>query len=219
MRVLVFDTETTGLPENQYAPITKSSNWPYIIQLSYVLYDSNSKTLEIEGDHIIKIAEDVDLPESSIKIHGITREKSRTEGISITRAMGYFIAAYSTADVIVAHNIKFDKNMVSVECYRNKINFHPAALRHRPFHDTMYMGKQLCNIRMQNRHTGEIFVKPPKLTELYMKLFDVDAKNLHDSFIDVIVCLRCYAVLCEDIRNDIYDDCPRLKELLDEHVN
>ena len=168
MRVLVFDTETTGLPENQYAPITKSSNWPYIIQLSYVLYDSNSKTLEIEGDHIIKIAEDVDLPESSIKIHGITREKSRTEGISITRAMGYFIAAYSTAHVIVAHNIKFDKNMVSVECYRNKINFHPSALRHRPFHDTMYMGKQLCNIRMQNKHTGEIFVKPPKLTELYI---------------------------------------------------
>ena len=53
-----------------------------------------------------------------------------------------------------------------------------------------------------------------------MKLFDVDAKNLHDSFIDVIVYdLRCYAVLCEDIRNDIYNDCPRLKELLDEHVN
>ena len=30
----------------------------------------------------------------------------------------------------------------------NKINFHPSALRHRPFHDTMYMGKQLCNIRV-----------------------------------------------------------------------
>ena len=126
---------------------------------------------------------------------------------------------YTTADVIVAHNIKFDKNMINAECYRNQINMQFNATKDRPYHDTMFMGKELCNIRMQNKHTGEIFVKPPKLTELYMKLFDVDAKNLHNSFIDVIVCLRCYAVLSEHIRKDIYDDCQRLRELLDEHVN
>ena len=56
-----------------------------------------------------------------------------------------------------------------------------------------------------------------KLTLIF--LFFSSSLFPKDSFIDVIVCLRCYAVLCEDIRNDIYDYCPRLKELLDEHVN
>ena len=38
MKILVFDTETSGLPERS-ASIYEHSKWPYIIQLSYVLYD------------------------------------------------------------------------------------------------------------------------------------------------------------------------------------
>lgn len=219
MKVLVFDTETTGLPEHNNIPIRKTEKFPYIIQLSYVLYDTELDKLEIEGDHIIRIPEEVDLPESSVAIHRITREKSREEGITITRALGYFMIAYMRADVIVAHNIKFDKNMINVECYRNNIDFDFTSKPGKPFKDTMYMGRGICNVRMMNKHTGEIFLKPPKLTELYMKLFDIDAKNLHNSYIDVLVCLRCFAVLSEHIRRDIYDNSERLRLLLDENVN
>ena len=48
------------------------------------------KRLEIEGDHIIKIAEDVDLSNLVLKYTELQR-KSRTEGISITRAIGYLL--------------------------------------------------------------------------------------------------------------------------------
>ena len=219
MRVLVFDTETTGLPKKRYAKISDSENWPHIIQLSYVVFDSETDTLTVEGDHIIKLSDDIEIPESSVKIHGITREISKTQGISITRAIGYFMVAYANSDVVVAHNTQFDKDMINAECYRNKIKLGFQIKPVMSFMDTMKMGKDICNIRMQHKLTGEIYVKPPKLTELYQKLFDVDAKNLHNSFIDVLVCLRCYAKLSTLIDRDIYDTCPQLKILLDEYVN
>ena len=38
MNILIFDTETTGLPEKD-ATVFQHTKWPYIVQLSYVLYN------------------------------------------------------------------------------------------------------------------------------------------------------------------------------------
>ena len=43
MKVLVFDTETTGLPTERNASITNMEAWPHIVQLSYILYDVDEK--------------------------------------------------------------------------------------------------------------------------------------------------------------------------------
>ena len=39
MKVLVFDTETTGLPTERNPSITETEKWPHVVQLSYILYD------------------------------------------------------------------------------------------------------------------------------------------------------------------------------------
>ena len=45
MKVLVFDTETTGLPQrDEYGKspsLYDTKKWPYIIQFSYILYDTD----------------------------------------------------------------------------------------------------------------------------------------------------------------------------------
>jgi len=38
MKILIFDTETSGLPERN-ASITEIHKWPHILQLSYILFD------------------------------------------------------------------------------------------------------------------------------------------------------------------------------------
>ena len=38
MKVLVFDTETTGLPNGRNPSILNTHDWPYIVQLSYIIY-------------------------------------------------------------------------------------------------------------------------------------------------------------------------------------
>ena len=59
MKVLIFDTETTGLPLERNPSIYDSSMWPYIVQLSYILYDTSAKKALVAHDWIIKVPSDV----------------------------------------------------------------------------------------------------------------------------------------------------------------
>ena len=46
MKVLVFDTETTGLPKVKKTLVyMRLSKWPHIIQLSYIVYDSDKNDI------------------------------------------------------------------------------------------------------------------------------------------------------------------------------
>jgi DNA polymerase-3 subunit alpha len=50
---LVFDTETTGLPQNFNAPLSDSDNWPRMVQIAWQLHDEEGKLIENQ-DYIIK---------------------------------------------------------------------------------------------------------------------------------------------------------------------
>ena len=74
MRVICFDTETTGLPENRNTSIYETSKWPHIVQLSFMVYDVEKKEIVEEYDEIIKIDEGVVLTPKSVEIHRISRD-------------------------------------------------------------------------------------------------------------------------------------------------
>ena len=74
MKVLCFDTETTGLWKNSKALITDDDNWPYIVQLAWICLDMVSGKVVSSNSFIIKLANDQKIPAESTKIHGITNE-------------------------------------------------------------------------------------------------------------------------------------------------
>jgi hypothetical protein len=45
MRVLVFDTETTGLPKSKFISPDTLHLWPDIVQCSFIIYDTDLMTL------------------------------------------------------------------------------------------------------------------------------------------------------------------------------
>ena len=55
MKIFVFDTETTGLPSERNASILASNKWPYIVQLSYLIYDTDQAKVLDYVDNIIKL--------------------------------------------------------------------------------------------------------------------------------------------------------------------
>ena len=118
MKLLVFDTETTGLPEGRNLSTREVSKWPHIIQLSYILYDTDLNKTCCCVDDIIKLDETVAISEKSIEMHGITRSVSMRKGIPIAEAINNFNNALSEADLVIAHNISFDKKMIKVESFR-----------------------------------------------------------------------------------------------------
>ena len=197
MKVLAFDTETTGLPVSYNAPLTDLSKWPYIVQLSYIVFDTLKKEILDYTDHIIKLDTDVLITPESVAIHHITAARSQKTGIPIERALQEFSEAVQDVDLIIGHNIQFDKNLLTVEFNRNKMK--NALYRNgRPLSEycTMKQNVELCKLPFVNKNnTVMSHYKWPTLSELHVCLFNAVPQGTHNAIADVMICLRCYVYL------------------------
>ena len=211
-KILIVDTETTGLTEKNAHP-NETEKYPYIVQLSYIcaLYNDNKLELTKTEDFIVRVPDDVIISDVVVNIHGISNEISRKKGVSIEHALNTFIKDAKEADLIVAHNTYFDLRLIRAELHRmqNKcrpsnrsydniqenINFMKNA---KNIHCTMMTNIKLCNVKAVNKY-GTEYTKFPKLSELHNHIFHYVPNNLHNSFNDVIVCLRCFMKLRYDI--------------------
>ena len=190
MRTLIFDTETTGLPPKN-TPTNQTDKWPHIVQLSWVIYNDETNQIEEESDNIISLGTHIRISAESTAIHGISSELSRARGIPIEVALFDFKRAANRCGKLVAHNLEFDKNMLSVEFYRARIFnvvFPPTE------YCTMKQGTPICKL-VKIWTDGSTSFKYPKLVELYYALFGGDApapEGLHNAKVDVELCLKCY---------------------------
>jgi len=198
MKVLVFDTETTGLPIGRNPSIMDVEKWPYVVQLSFILYDTVTKQVVLSKDYIINIPITVDITPESVAIHHIDREKCLAQGINMRTALGYFNSALLKADVVVGHNISFDKRMVMVESIRLRLaqKFTINGVK-KPEYCTMKNNINLCQINVTAKN-GNTYYKYPTLSELHFKLFEQVPNGAHDALIDVLICLRCYLKIKEN---------------------
>lgn len=206
MKLLIFDTETTGLPERG-AKINDLSRWPFIIQLSYILYDTeNNYVLDI-SDSIIKLDKNIKINPISESIHKISMNISQEKGIDITKVLNNFKHSVRECDIIIGHNINFDKNIVLVELARNNMN---NIFKNKNFYCTMHGSKNICKIPISIN--GKNIFKYPKLIELYKFYFKDEPQNLHNSMYDVLVTLRCFGMLKYNI--DFQEVSPNLTAII-----
>ena len=181
---LFFDTETTGLPKSWKAPLSDLGNWPNIVQIAWALFDEDGAQLALY-DHIIK-PEGFVIPESATAIHGISTERALKEGRPVAEVLREFSEAVRGAACLVAHNMDFDEKMVRVELLRQEM---PDVLQPVPVHQkicTMKNSTGYCKI------PGPYGNKWPKLSELHIKLFDVDFEDQHNAASDVLCCAKCF---------------------------
>jgi DNA polymerase III epsilon subunit-like protein len=225
MRVLVFDTETTGLPKSKIINPDTLNLWPHIVQFSYVIYDTILNDIVETCDSIVKLEDGITIPEDSTKIHGITDEISKKNGIEIDLILEDFFYHLNNVDLLVGHNVSFDINMIKVELlriiYENHLNISDEEIKtikynlhfltnYKNIWCTLQSSIELCNIKAINKF-GKEYIKFPKLLELHQKLFESTPNNLHNSFNDILVTLRCYIKL--RYNTDLNEDCNSFKKI------
>jgi DNA polymerase III epsilon subunit-like protein len=205
-KILVFDTETTGLPKKRNASMFKPDDWPHVVQLSFLLYDAGQNAILDSGDYIIKLPDGVKIEPGAAAVHGITDERCSSEGILMSDALSHFNRLGAIADVFVAHNISFDKRQLIVESVRLTMS-HPFGEtgNWKPVFCTMKETTDMCKIAVKSNRTGEVYYKYPKLSELHNHIFGYVPGGLHDSMADILICLRCYLHLAYN-RDIIYDN-------------
>jgi len=184
---LFFDTETTGVPANYKAPVTDVLNWPRMVQLAVEMYDNKERLVFNRSWIIYPLS--YEIPESVSRIHGITTDRARTEGCLLQYPLNEFAWLLNETHHLVGHNIAFDSSIVGCEYVRcgmeNPIELKPDSIR-----------KHICTMESSKEFVGIPGslggFKWPKLSELYLKLFNESFVGAHDASNDVAATAKCF---------------------------
>lgn len=195
-KVLIFDTETDGLPLSFKVTAEEDfTTWPHIVQICAHLYDIKTKEL-IESFCEIVYPHNFIIPDNMI--HGISQKEAEEKGIHISNVLDAFTQLTNKADFVLAHNYDFDYNVVTAAYLREGRNL-PLSEK-----------KSLCTqkattdiVRIPSNYGN---YKWPSLKELYTFLFKEDFSGAHSANGDVEATARCYFALQErhNINQRIY---------------
>jgi DNA polymerase-3 subunit epsilon len=182
-RILVFDVETTGFP-TKGLPLNDDKQ-PHVVQLAWLV-----ATVTTEGwkpltiwSSILSIPKEVSMNPNAEKVHGISKAMTMRHGINPLNALIALTRAIKTVDRVVAHNLKFDEQLIQIMSAR----YMPESWDPKDTYCTMLSSVDLCNIPGR-------WGKPkwPKLQELHKFLFGEEFEGAHDALADVYACARCY---------------------------
>ena len=181
---LIFDTETTGLPKRWNAPITDTDNWPRCIQIAWQLHDELGNL--VEHQNYLVQPEGFNIPYDAEKIHGISTELAKEQGVSLNKVLEKFNEALNKTKFIVGQNVTFDLNVMGCEFVRENFT---NQLQELPILDTCTEHTAtLC--KLPGGRYGKF--KLPTLTELHQYLFNKAFNEAHNATADVEATTRCF---------------------------
>lgn len=185
-RVLLLDTETTGLP---WTGTGGTRIQPRIVTISWLLVIYPDTQIERERSYVVR-PDGFTIPREATAIHGISTEYAMALGSSLRSVLQQLREDCDALapQMVVAHNASFDLPIIEAEFQRLGI---PSPLTPLRSICTMLSTVPLCRIPRQR---GNRF-KWPTLEELHVKLFLHTFDRPHDSASDVRALFRCFSVL------------------------
>lgn len=183
MKILVFDTETTGFIDKKN-PSTEGQ--PFIIQFAGILGElKDGNYREIARKNIL-INPCISIPYGASQVHHIY-DIDVQWAPNMQESIDAIMSFLGEADCIIGHNIEYDEDMLKLELRRyQKLHLY------QPLQVVCTMKSTVDFCALQGN--GERF-KYPKLWELYKKLFGEYFIGAHDAMTDVEATLRCFLEL------------------------
>jgi DNA polymerase-3 subunit epsilon len=205
MLVLIYDTETSGLP--LFTEPSESEGQPHICEIAALLFDDHSKVLHQSLHHIVR-QDGWDVDEKAFEAHGITKERSFSEGIDEAIAVQQFYALSLMSDVRVAHNEQFDQRIIRIGMKRFALGESQEmrdnmadTFKARPSYCTMKTATPILNLpateTMVKAGRGK-WKKSPSLMETYRHFFGQEFEGAHGALADAKACARIYFKMTQD---------------------
>jgi hypothetical protein len=200
IRILLLDTETNGLPKNRFAPPSQWDAYPAILQLSWVICVVEGRTMRTESKRDIGLALHPSIPwdTGAAAIHGLSEAEAR-RGTPAVEALTEFATAIKGVDVVVAHNLSFDKPVIRAAAYAEADRGGPGSLRYLWPNSvgefcTMQSLRDVIRIPSPSPDAKKPF-KVPKLSEVYAWLYghayDISGGIMHTSRADTHCLSAC----------------------------
>ncbi len=183
MKILVFDTETTGFINKKETDLEKQ---PKIIQFAWILWNINSWEFKVEKEIDVLINPKIPIPYQSSEVHHIYDIDVKGAPY-IEDIIDDILYSVNTPDIIIWHNIEYDEEMIKLELKRLD-----KLYKYMPKQSicTMKTTVDFCKIQWNGMR-----FKYPRLWELHKKLFWEYFVWAHDALTDVKATLRCFLEL------------------------
>ena len=183
MKILVFDTETTGFINKKEIDLEKQ---PYLIQFAGILGEiQDGKYNEITRKNFF-INPGVSIPYWASQVHHIY-DIDVKDAPKMNEQIDEIMDFLNLADTIIGHNIEYDEDMIKLELKR-----HDKSYLYNPDQILCTMKTTVDFCALQGKWER---YKYPKLWELYKKLFWEYFIGAHDAMTDVEATLRCFLAL------------------------
>jgi len=183
LKILFFDTETTGLP--LWHEPSNSDSQPHMVQVAAELVDSETRVV-LESMSVLIEPVGWDIPEEMTAIHGITKEAAMENGVSELSAAEKLLEMKKKADLRVAHNVNFDDRIVRIAIARTMGYDYAEEWKEGEKFDTCSKSRDVVGLN-----------KLPKLGEAYEALVGKVLENAHSADADVAACREVYFALMD----------------------
>lgn len=170
---IFFDTETTGF--------SSAKNPCQIIQIGAVVEDCDTHRTLAELNIMVKPT--IPISEGALKVHGITEKTANRYGVVQLEAERIFALLVQLADVVVAHNLKFDYDAV-------KGHWPVAAsfIKRKAQYCTMVEGAKFEEIPKRHASSNKF----PSLADSYFHFYGEEIQGAHDAITDARACQAVY---------------------------
>lgn len=189
---IAWDTETTGLPLIRTRPTLKNIH-KYdtcrIVSLAAVKFSSRGR--EVASFHRIIKPEGYTV--GATEVHGITHDYAMEHGSPFREVFKEFIEFVGSVETLVAHNSRFDENVLMSETLRLGLTL-PSSVEY------------VCTHEM---HKEKMF-SPVKLIDLYTNIFGEGFDGAHDALNDARACGKVYPHLKERTYRHAHVGIPRV---------
>ncbi len=199
-RIIIFDTETTGLPKAyRKSALEERNNWPDLVSISWQIFDQGR--LEVKEHFIIRPNGWI-VSDESAKFHKITHDMAERVGRPLEEVLKKFKHECRRADRLVAHNMAFDSN-VMINAYKWRLS--DDVVTWWPYKkEFCTMLASMNELKIPAKYpTAEQPFKWPGLDELYRATFAEEAPaDAHSADRDVEVLQKIYFARYESAPNN-----------------
>lgn len=181
--IIVWDTETNGLPQWQVP--SEDPSQPHMVQLAALLVDVDTAKVIQSMDVIIR-PDGWEIPPEMTAIHGITHEHAMDVGVPEGLALAMFLEMWNGRQRI-AFNTTFDNRIIRIATKRYCLE---ADI------DRWHQGKQgeewVCMMMAARKAMGG---KQPTLAEAYQHIIGADLQDAHTAMGDTKACMDIFFAL------------------------
>lgn len=191
--LLFFDTETTGLP--LWGAPSNDPEQPYIVQMAALIVDAETRR-NIQGTYMVIRPDDWTVPDDLVEIHGLSTDLCERFGVPLELALQIFDHYVEMADIVVGHNVAFDKRMLRIS-YKRRGDSEDKLLewKEKDSFCTATASNRICKLPATEKMIGAgrgKQTKRPTLEEAYTFFTGAPQAVSHEAMADVVACKRVY---------------------------